>query len=199
MKIKVHEVRGFDPAIKGMRFPMDSNHLSDSYCDIIGPNDLELCRKLIKAGPSHRKFLRQIMIWVEVTASLKWWDEFDTYLHTVKNSSSQMHKLGNRLLNKDDFENHISDKFLSIVNSKIMTYMSEKNQGNWRAMIDVIPQSFLYKRMVMLNYETILTMYPNRINHKMFEWKAFLREILAECAYLEMFLSFLLKEEENND
>ena len=190
-RFKVYQVAGIYPAIVGMRLPHESK--SDSEGDTIGPKDLELAKKLIKAGPSHRKFLRQIMIWVEVTACLKWWDEFDTYLHTVKNSTSQMHKLGKRKLTKGDFEGDLPNALLDMINDAIEQYQNDSTK--WRDMVNIIPQSFLYTRMVSLNYETVFTMYSTRKNHKMKEWPLFLNSLLKDCPYLEDFIYYMRGEE----
>lgn len=114
MKFENTEVWGFNHAIRGMRNPMNSWNKSDSYylcgngCDaqfIIGDNDLELAKKLIKGGSEHRKFLRQIFVSVDITAPLYWWKEFDTYkVGTVANSTSTMHKLASTEITLDCFE-----------------------------------------------------------------------------------------------
>jgi hypothetical protein len=127
------EVVGFEPAIRGMRNPMNSWDKSDSGfccgdkvcsivegCDfccniphfLVGPNDLELMTKLVKGGPVHAKFRRMIMVYVDITAPLYWWKEFDTYkVGTVANSCSTMHKIHEREFGLEDFScgNLISD------------------------------------------------------------------------------------------
>ena len=203
IKLENLEVAGFKSALRGMRNPMNSHHLSDTVEDwhmvAIGANDLDLAVRLIKAGPSHRKFLRQIMIWVDITACLKWWDEFDTYLHTVKNSTSQMHKLGNRELTQYDFSSPIPDVLLNLINEKISVFAKERTPESWREMIDVIPQSFLYTRTTMMSYECFLTMYPNRKNHKMEEWREFCVWGLERLPYMEKFINPLEETNENKD
>jgi hypothetical protein len=112
MKFKDTEVWGFEHAIRGVRNPMNSWDRSDSEFyhvnnkdNFIGPNDLALLQKLIKAGPEHRKFMRQIMVSVDITAPLYWWKEFDTYkVGTVANSTSTMHKLATTPITLDCFE-----------------------------------------------------------------------------------------------
>lgn len=92
-------------AIRGARNPMNSWSRSDSYYDnnhkyILGPNDLDLAKRLCEAGSDHRKFLRQIFISLDITAPLYWWKEFDTYkIATVANSTSTMHKIHSKNLN----------------------------------------------------------------------------------------------------
>ena len=70
----------------------------------LGPNDLDLAQRLIKAGPEHRKFLRQIFVSVDITGPLYWWKEFDTYkVGTVANSCSTMHKIHEKRFEREDF------------------------------------------------------------------------------------------------
>jgi hypothetical protein len=191
MKTSKIFVRGWEPAIRGMRNPLESHNKSDSLFivednPVIGENDMELMKKLIDAGSSHRKFLRQIMIWCDVKASLKFFDEFSTYEFTVSNSTSQMHTLGSRVLTENDFEN-IDIDLLNFVNRKIINYQQATTKKNWREMIDAIPQSFLYTRTLMFSYETFLTIYPNRKNHKMFEWRNFCMDIRMKAPYMNDF------------
>lgn len=191
---------GWEPALRGMRNPMESWDKADSKITIneyneenvyLGEKDLKLVKTLVKAGPSHRKFLRQIQISCDISACLKWWDEFDTYTNIVKNSTSQMHKLGSRLLTENDFEG-IDSRILEIVNEYIIAYQNNKdNVVAWRNMLDNIPQSYIYIRTVMFNYETFLTIYPNRKNHKMEEWKMFCNILKKKLPYMEMILNVL--------
>ena len=115
MKITNVEVYGFIPALRGMRSPMNSWHLQDTdknnvghddmYSITIGTNDLDLAKRLIKAGNEHCKFLRQIQVWADFEMPLYWWSEFDTYKFNTKNSYSTMHKLFNakKEIELDDF------------------------------------------------------------------------------------------------
>lgn len=205
MQIEHLEDYGWKGAIRGMRNPIESwdkgdTTFNDSGIVLLGVKDLELATKLVKAGPSHRKFLRQIHISVDIRACLKWWDEFDTYEYTTTNSTSQMHNLGKRLLNIDDFNDGIDADILSIVNSKIEYYQEvlsmdghpkHKKDIAWRNIIDNIPQSFLYTRTANFNYETFLTMYHNRKNHKMFEWRYFCDHLSIDLPYMKNFINIL--------
>ena len=128
LKIKNTEVTGWEAAIRGMRNPMNSWKKSDSRscgtcgdCDIcidydncpfdhdghkfvIGPNDLDLMTRLRNAGTDHRKFMRMIIVYLDITAPLYWWKEFDTYkVGTVANSCSTMHKIHDKEFTLDDF------------------------------------------------------------------------------------------------
>ena len=197
IKIEHIETCGWKAAIRGMRNPMMSHDKSDSFVAfnktfIVGTKDLILCKKLIKAGPSHRKFLRQIHIQCDITACLKFWDEWSTYQFVVSNSTSQMHLLGKRLLTEEDFSS-IDKKVLKIINKKIKKYQKTKSKEDWRDMIDSIPQSFLYTRTVDFNYEVFLTMYFNRKNHKLKEWQDFCNILRNELPYMDEFINILEK------
>jgi len=196
----------WENSLKGMRNPLQSWKINDSEVSWnkekgeipdIGLNDLKLCKKLIKAGSSHRKFLRQIQISCDLTASLKMFDEFATYLFIVSNSTSQMHLLGSTHLTKDNFTS-IDPRVLIVLNEKIEAYLKvvrkeglgkAKRSDEWRDMIDNVPQSFIYTRTITLNYETFLTIYPNRANHKMWEWRVFCHKIKNDAPYMKDFLN----------
>lgn len=202
MKFENTEVWGFEHAIRGMRNPMNSWEKSDSgYVDKrfndqfhIGPNDMELMKTLIKAGPEHRKFLRQIFISVDITAPLYWWKEFDTYkVGTVANSCSTMHKLKDTPITVDCFEmgdfadvdvlTDILDKriilniysFYDLVMIPYMEklrqkYLETKDKRYWKELIRLLPESWLQKRTVTMSYENVANMYSQRMNHKLTEW-----------------------------
>lgn len=164
----------------------------------IGKNDLALMQKLIKAGSEHRKFMRQIFVAVDITAPLYWWKEFDTYkVGTVSNSTSTMHKLASipitiGCFEMDDFD-FIDDNILFVFNGKLLTinlywkcvlipmlenlrqkYNKTKDKRYWKELIRLLPESWLQKRTITMNYENILNMYRQRKNHKLTEWsKAF--------------------------
>lgn len=151
---------------------------------IIGENDLKLMQKLIRAGSEHRKFLRQIFVSVDITAPLYWWKEFDTYkVGTVANSTSTMHKLESTPITLECFEiddyddNYASfDVRLNPVNIIALCeeirkkYIETKDKQYWRELIRWLPESWLQKRTITMNYENILSMYKQRKNHKLNEW-----------------------------
>ena len=161
----------------------------------IGERDLFLMQKLIKAGSEHRKFLRQIFVSVDITAPLYWWKEFDTYkVGTVSNSTSTMHKLASTPITIDcfemgDFENFMSEKtlmgvgidnegmwfiFINYLEYLRQKYNETKDKKYWKELIRLLPESWLQKRTITMNYENILNMYRQRKNHKLTEWsKAF--------------------------
>lgn len=177
----------------------DSGYIDRRFNDqfYIGKNDLDLAQRLIKAGSEHRKFLRQIFVSVDVTAPLFWWKEFDTYkVGTVVNSTSTMHKLVDTPITSDCFEmgdysdltwfdkeNYIDfDKnklnCMSTVWSNLIYYLEQlrqnyketKDKRYWKELIRLLPESWLQKRTVTMNYENILNMYHQRKNHKLNEW-----------------------------
>ena len=196
MKFEKTEVWGFEHAIRGMRNPLESWDKSDScYIDKrfndqfhIGKNDLVLMQKLIKAGSEHRKFLRQIFVAVDITAPLFWWKEFDTYkVGTVSNSTSTMHKLASTPITidcfeMDDFEDCKDDSNVYVsaiwvesitrLEKLRQTYNATKDKRYWKELIRLLPESWLQKRTITMNYENILNMYNHRCVHlhKLTEW-----------------------------
>ena len=197
MKFENTEVWGFEHAIRGMRNPMNSWDRSDSgYVDkrfndqfYIGPDDMELMKKLVNSGPEHRKFLRQIFISVDITAPLYWWKEFDTYkVGTVANSTSTMHKLASMPITMDCFEmddfadsneesNHYNlytkNMWLKLINhleALRKEFNETKDKRYWKELIRLLPESWLQKRTVTMSYENVSNMYSQRMNHKLTEW-----------------------------
>ena len=154
---------------------------------IIGPNDLDLMKRLRNAGTDHRKFMRMLTVYVDITAPLYWWKEFDTYkVGTVANSCSTMHKIAEKEFTLEDFstEHLYSDElefFKEIVdrlNGCRNLYLdSKKNESprdvknDWWQMIQLLPSSYNQKRTVMCNYETLTNIYKSRKDHKMDEWR----------------------------
>lgn len=207
MKFENTETWGFEHAIRGMRNPLESWENSDSTyftgeemgefdkeCVFgIGEKDLDLMQKLIHAGSEHRKFMRQIMVSVDITAPLYWWKEFDTYkVGTVANSTSTMHKLASTPITMDCFEmddlengnyfnldtnkdcaDTISDIWLYLI-ERLETmrkkYNETKDKRYWKELIRLLPESWLQKRTITMNYENILNMIRQRQNHKLVEW-----------------------------
>lgn len=185
MKFENTEVWGFEHAIRGMRNPLESWKKSDSFIKspfndyVIGKNDLELAQALIKAGPEHRKFLRQIFISVDITAPLYWWKEFDTYkVGTVADSCSTMHKLKDTPITRDCFEMDDYCGFfetpwknlIALLEQCRKEYNETKDKRYWKELIRLLPESWLQKRTVTMSYENIANMYSQRMNHKLTEW-----------------------------
>lgn len=210
------EVMGLEHAIRGMRNPMNSWEKGDSGqgcsvdfvdrrcvdCDrydneyeyglcrpdkyVIGPNDLDLMKRLWNAGTDHRKFMRMIAVYVDITAPLYWWKEFDTYkVGTVANSCSTMHKITAKEFALEDFSHeHLIvaglnslKRTIDDLNSAREGYLDEHIKQNpewrkevWWQMIQLLPSSYNQKRTVMLNYEVLANIYKSRRNHKLDEW-----------------------------
>lgn len=203
------EVYGWEPAIRGARNPMNSWAKSDSkwmhrctlpdgngFCEnctydacrsgfvggeefIVGPNDLDLMKRLANAGPDHRKFMRMLTVTTDVTAPLYWWKEYDTYkIGTTANSCSTMHKIHAKEIELSDFStDHMSKKssvvfagFVKYLESVRKDYLKSKDKADWYDMIQLLPSSYNQMRTIHLNYETLRNMYHARKTHKLAEW-----------------------------
>lgn len=189
--LKYADIWGFEHAVRGMRNPMSSWDKSDTFVDydlvLLGKKDKELMKRLVHAGPSHRKFLRQIFVSVDITAPLYWWKEFDTYkVGTVANSCSTMHKIHDKEFTLDDFSvEHLNDDVLnkpfkdiiSCLNFFRQLYVQDHDKDSWWQMIQLLPSSYNQKRTVTMNYENLLNIYETRRNHKLDEWKDFCKWI----------------------
>lgn len=238
IKIENTEVLGWEHAIRGMRNPMNSWDKSDSKkcdviytlsnenhsyrcagcknedigrpnCIVIGPEDHALMMKLCKTGTDHRKYMRMITVYMDVTAPLYWWKEFDTYkVGTVANSCSTMHKIHEKEFCLDDFSHeHLrTDKsdFLNatqtpfsalnmledsiyILNRYRDKYIETKDKQYWWQMIQLLPSSYNQKRTIMLNYEVLANIYKSRKNHKLDEWVEFC-EWIKSLPYSELII-----------
>lgn len=199
MKFEHTEVMNFEGAFRGMRNPLNSWKRSDSkwnvplrwsdddpepfeYQDQIGENDMALAQKLIAGGTPHRKFLRQILVSVDITGPLYWWKEFDTYkVGTVANSTSTMHKLASTPITidcfeTDDYDSSIADpsEFIACLERMRQNYNETKDKKIWKELVRWLPESWLQTRTVTFNYEVILQMCYWRKGHKLSEWKSFI-------------------------
>lgn len=218
IKIENVEVVGWEAAIRGMRNPMNSWEKSDSKIhtckceqwphnikksfDEVGPNDLDLMKRLRNAGTDHRKFMRMITAYIDITAPLYWWKEFDTYkVGTVANSCSTMHKIAAKEFTLEDFScEHLNDDCMACnvvygdhsddltsldilkytiegLNYWRRRYLTTKNKEDWWQMIQLLPSSYNQRRTVMLNYEVLANMYKSRKDHKLDEWRDFCKWI----------------------
>lgn len=187
LKIEKTEIHGWEPAIRGMRNPMNSWAKSDTDFTAgeipkIGEADLDLMRRLAKAGTEHRKYLRMLAVYVDLMAPLYWWKEFDTYkVGTVCNSCSTMHKIHAKEFELDDFSHEqlpwgskaFLGKIVYLLNYYRSEYCATKDKVWWRQMIQLLPTSYNQKRTVMLNYEVLANIYHSRKNHKLDEWHCF--------------------------
>lgn len=231
IKIENSEVLGWEHAIRGMRNPKNSWEKSDSvYCAysthvphcsecslyeqnchaneedmytkyIVGPNDHDLMMRLAKAGTDHRKFMRMITVYVDITAPMYWWKEFDTYkVGTVRNSCSTMHKIHEKEFTREDFSHeHLFDCYgdpsmnlnyagkypkavlidlIHVLNNFRWWYNETKDKKYWWQMIQLLPSSYNQRATLMLNYEVLANIYKSRKNHKLDEWREF-------CTWIE--------------
>lgn len=184
IKISKTSVMNMENAIRGARNPLNSWNRMDSYYDengtfVFGENDLNLAKRLVRAGSDHRKFIRQIFVSVDFEAPLYWWKEYDTYkVATVANSTSTMHKIAAKPFTLDDFSHeHMNEAALSSLQSTIQTleelrqqYLKTKDKETWYSMIQLLPTSYHQLRTCSFNYETLINIYHARKNHKLEEW-----------------------------
>ncbi len=180
-------VMNLENAMRGARNPMNSWPRMDSGYDgegnyVLGPNDLDLARRLRKAGSDHRKFIRQIFVSVDITAPLYWWKEYDTYkVATVANSTSTMHKIHSKPFSMDDFSHdHMTAGTLAYMETVVekleeirRRYLETKSKEDWYDMIQLLPSSYNQLRTCTFNYETLVNIYFARRNHKLQEWHTF--------------------------
>lgn len=229
LKISNFEVMGWEHAIRGMRNPMNSWEKSDSLWNgafnysngtpvwVIGDNDLSLMKRLRNAGTDHRKFMRMITVYLDITAPLYWWKEFDTYkIGTVANSCSTMHKIAEKEFTLEDFSHeHLAEcdgewvdiltvdpySFPAMESTDILKtvveglnrfrsrYLETKDKKYWWQMIQLLPSSYNQKRTVMLNYEVLANIYKSRRNHKLDEWHTFC-DWIEELFYSELITGY---------
>lgn len=205
IKFENTEVMNFEGAIRGMRNPLNSWDKSDSEYSLdwntkpdtgimfnIGDNDLALMKKLIRAGSDHRKFMRQILVSVDITAPLYWWKEFDTYkVGTVSNSCSTMHKIHAKEITLEDFSTErLNERGIQVLEFIIENleayrkmYKIMKNKEDWYNIIQLLPSSYNQKRTITLNYETLRNIYRSRCNHKLDEWSIGFMEWIESLPY----------------
>lgn len=197
-------IYGWESAIRGMRNPMNSWDKSDTvfiplnrcayesmfelaqlcggFAPVINSNDLDLMKRLVKAGTDHSKFMRMITVTCDLTAPLYWWKEYDTYkVGTVANSCSTMHKIQAKEFTLDDFSTeHLTGKsiaalkvVLEVMNLEREHFLATKDKDCWWQMIQLLPTSYNQKRTVQLNYAVLRNIYHSRRNHKLDEWHTF--------------------------
>lgn len=216
LKIENVDIMGWEAAIRGMRNPKNSWHRGDTefhggvvrfdtcnerwedngHMMSLGSKDLDLMTRLRNAGTDHRKFMRMITVYFDITAPLYWWKEFDTYkVGTVANSCSTMHKIVDKEFTVEDFScEHLFDRYgdpsmnlnygyrypkaviqdlINILNHYRTWYNDTKDKKYWWQMIQLLPSSYNQRRTVMLNYEVLANIYKSRRNHKLDEWHTF--------------------------
>lgn len=224
IKFENTEVMGWEAAIRGMRNPMNSWEKSDSgpvancirydergfvctkknrycagfECFCVGPNDIDLMNRLRNSGTDHRKFMRMIAVYVDITAPLYWWKEFDTYkVGTVANSCSTMHKIAEKEFTIEDFScEHLENSWLVHLKETIKLLNEARDAYHWCntdakkewwwQMIQLLPSSYNQKRTVMLNYEVLANIYKSRNNHKLDEWSVGFMDWIKSLPYSEL-------------
>lgn len=214
MKFERTQVFGFEAALDGMRNPYDSWDKSDSFIDtnnttnnvehyIIGPNDMKLAQDLISGGDPHFKFLRQICVWVKITAPLYWWSEADTYkVGTTADSCSTMHMLGKAEFVPEMFEDRYLDVSeltdicirLNKIQKEYMFHKEHKDQTGMgichKKLKALLPTSYLQMRTWSANYATLRNMYHWRKNHRLSEWKYDFVAWVKSLPYSEEFIQY---------
>lgn len=187
LKIERESVMNFENAMRGARNPLNSWARMDSYVDedgnfVFGDNDIDLAKRLRKAGSDHRKFMRQILVSCDITAPMYWWKEYDTYkVATVANSTSTMHKIHSKPFDIEDFSHdHLTEESLRAMNNMIeylesirLKYVETKDKKYWYDLIQLLPSSYNQMRTCTFNYETLVNIYFSRRNHKLDEWHTF--------------------------
>jgi len=223
IKFENTEVMGWEAAIRGMRNPMNSWEQSDSgicldtigchscradrnHCRsrmenkefVVGYDDMNLMTRLRNAGTDHRKFMRMIAVYVDITAPLYWWKEFDTYkVGTVANSCSTMHKIAEKEFTIEDFScEHLGNSWLVHLKETIKLLNEARDAYHWCntdakkewwwQMIQLLPSSYNQKRTVMLNYEVLANIYKSRNNHKLDEWSVGFMDWIKSLPYFEL-------------
>lgn len=208
MKFETLEVAGFDSALYGMRNPLKSYNKADSKWQrtedgadeefIVGPNDYKLMKNLWKGGTEHRKWMRQVAVWVDITAPRYWWSEWDTYkIGTSANSESTMHRLTKDGVKKEDldfpFDNSVASIYMSTLliglNNWIDLYNEETDPDEKEKLFLIIkgllPEAYMQKRTVCLNYEVLANMYRQRKNHRLPQWHKDFVEWIKTLPYSE--------------
>ncbi len=210
LKVERISVMNMENAIRGARNPLNSWARMDSYYDekgnfILGENDLSLATRLARAGSDHRKYLRQILVSMDITAPLYWWKEFDTYkVGTVANSTSTMHKIHAKPFSREDFSCEsltgrsveVMDAMISCLEEERVKFVETKDKAHWINMIQLLPSSFNQLRTVTLNYEVLISIYYARRMHKLSEWHT-LCEAIEGLPYADKLI--LVKEDKKND
>lgn len=208
--IKVEHIKVFnlDGAIRGMRNPLDSHHLSDSYWThiedadtmeianyqyFVGDKDIDLMKRLYNAGAEHRKYARQIHVSMDITLPFYVWKEFDTYrIGVTENSYSTMHKIHAKEFTFDNFScEHLNEASMLRLKDTIYQLNAERklfietgDKEHWWQMIQLLPICYNQKRTVTMNYENVFSMIKQRSGHKLDEWNDFV-EILKDLPYVK--------------
>lgn len=207
IKVENIETFNFEGALRGMRNPLNSWERSDSNFVVtgatgsphvqprIGENDLGLMKRLYKAGPEHRKYLRQIFVSMDITCHHTWWAEFDTYkIGVTRNSCSKMHRIHVKEFTIDDFSHEgiseVGDTTMECFSTVInelerlrKAFNTTHDKKYWRALIELLPMGYNLKATITMNYENVINIIHQRSHHKLDEWCEFC-SILKELPYV---------------
>ncbi len=203
LKVEHISVMNLENALRGARNPMNSWGKSDSYYNekgeyILGENDLGLAARLCSSGTDHRKFMRQILVSMDITAPIYWWKEFDTYkVGTTANSTSTMHKIHSKSFEEADFSTEQSTEetkafFQSVIGQleKLrLLFIETGDKSYWYSIIQLLPSSYNQMRTCTLNYENLINMYNARKNHKLKEWHDFC-DYIKELPYSQELITW---------
>ena len=224
IKFENTEVMNFKGALRGMRNPLNSWDKSDSFIShsdhdprafngfyfAIGPKDLKLAQRLIKAGSDHRKFMRLIFVCVDIVAPSFWWPEFDTYkVATVRNSCSKMHRIHVKSFVKSDFSYEGTDALINKGDPRLsakvrghventleileffrVRFNETKDKDYWRALIENLPHGYNMRATITFNYETLYNIYGSRHNHKVDEWSIGFMKWIDSLPYADELIKF---------
>lgn len=225
MKFTNTDVFNFEGAIRGARNPLESWDKSDSFygcgedCDgeyferyIIGEKDMSLLQRLVSAGSDHAKFMRQIMVSVDITAPLYWWKEFDTYkVGFTSNSTSTMHKLATTPITRECFEvddtvndaiviqdfdtfaytaDDVMDELIKDLEQLRQRYLETNDKAYWKALIMILPSSWLQTRTITMNYQNLRNMYFQRRTHKLTEWSVDFMDWIDTLPYADELIKY---------
>lgn len=209
LTIRTISVSGWEPALHGMRNAMASWKKSDTKYSAfngieIGENDLRLACNLIKGGTEHRKFLRMINVSFDITAPCYWMCEFDTYrIGVTRNSTSFMHKGTSKPFTIEDFDiddysenKECWDNIIKTLNNLRDEYLKTNDYAYFRTIRQILPMSYNYTSTISLNYEVLLTMYRQRKNHRLEEWRGFCKWI-ETLPYMSEFIEASEGESKN--
>ena len=205
MKIEHIETFNWENAIRGARNPLESWSKSDTVGIDIGPNDLKLLMSLCEAGESHRKWMRQVFVSMDITAPLLWWKEMDQYrIGCTTNSTSTMHKLASTPITIDCFETDdivedltfngctpvsvVWEDLINACEALRKAYNETKDIRYWKELVRILPEGWLQTRTWTGNYEVLRNIYNQRKNHKLTEWRTFCEIIKNNLPYSKEFI-----------
>lgn len=177
MKVEVRGEAGYEWALEG---------LSLSYEQPMGRMPA-VSNVLYSMEGGHNKFLESIVLWLSIDAPRYWWQQFDTYrVGVTKQSESTMHTVVKRQLTQDDFQDPIHLEHLYYLNYLI-------DNGMWKRLKNDLPEGFLQRRIVVLNYKVVRRIIHQRMDHKLTEWQEFIHQLVAQLEHPE-FINDIVEE-----